>query len=179
MARIVEEVADEFGANAAVALSKAKAYVSEKADEEEFLAPWEVGAEVFEDEPLQRRFEEAVAEENLPLACPWRRRSQRVAKNHKIRTDTGIEITSPRIRHNPDFIEFVSTPNGLIQIGEEYRQHREPVAEKECGGAFVLRGRARVSCYHGFECTAPSFCLEYPYRTQRRSCAALLYRKGK
>ena len=66
VARIVEEVADEFGANAAVALSKAKAYVSEKADEEEFLAPWEVGAEVFEDEPLQRRFEEAVAEENLP-----------------------------------------------------------------------------------------------------------------
>ena len=110
VARIVGEVADEFGANAAVALSKAKAYVSEKADEEEFLAPWEVGAEVFEDEPLQRRFEEAVAEENLPDRVP-------VEKNHKIRTDTGIEITFPsEFAHNSDFIEFVSTPNGLIQI---------------------------------------------------------------
>ena len=76
VARIVEEVADEFGANAAVALSKAKAYVSEKADEsEEFLAPWEVGDEVFEDEPLQRRFEEAAGRaEPCPIACPWRRR---------------------------------------------------------------------------------------------------------
>ena len=118
VARIVEEVADEFGANAAVALSKAKAYVSEKADEEEFLAPWEVGAEVFEDEPLQRRFEEAVAEENLPDRVPVEKKvAQRVAKNHKIRTDTGIEITFPsEFAHNPDFIEFVSTPNGLIQI---------------------------------------------------------------
>lgn len=118
VARIVEEVADEFGANAAVALSKAKAYVSEKADEEEFLAPWEVGAEVFEDEPLQRRFEEAVAEENLPDRVPVEKKvAQRVAKNHKIRTDTGIEITFPsEFAHNSDFIEFVSTPNGLIQI---------------------------------------------------------------
>lgn len=118
VARIVGEVADEFGANAAVALSKAKAYVSEKADEEEFLAPWEVGAEVFEDEPLQRRFEEAVAEENLPDRVPVEKKvAQRVAKNHKIRTDTGIEITFPsEFAHNSDFIEFVSTPNGLIQI---------------------------------------------------------------
>ena len=43
--------------------------------------------------------------------------AQRVAKNHKIRTDTGIEITFPsEFAHNSDFIEFVSTPNGLIQI---------------------------------------------------------------
>ncbi len=43
--------------------------------------------------------------------------AQRLARNHKIRTDTGIEITFPtEYSHNPDFIEFVSMPNGMISI---------------------------------------------------------------
>ena len=42
---------------------------------------------------------------------------KRVAKNHKIRTDTGIEITFPaEYFENPDFIEFVSNPDGMISI---------------------------------------------------------------
>ena len=64
--RIVEEVAEEYGANAAVAVSKAKAYVAENADESDELAPWDLGEEVFEDEPLQKRFEQALADEALP-----------------------------------------------------------------------------------------------------------------
>ena len=40
--RIVEEVAEEYGANAAVAVSKAKAYVAENADESDELAPWDL-----------------------------------------------------------------------------------------------------------------------------------------
>ena len=43
--------------------------------------------------------------------------AKRVAKSHKIRTDTGIDITFPvEYGQNPDFMEFVSTPNGLISI---------------------------------------------------------------
>ena len=43
--------------------------------------------------------------------------AKRVAKSHKIRTDTGIDITFPaEYGENPDFIEFVSGPNGLINI---------------------------------------------------------------
>ena len=53
MARLVEEVAEEYGANTAVAVSKAKAYVAENADESDELAPWDLGEEVFEDEPMQ------------------------------------------------------------------------------------------------------------------------------
>ncbi len=116
--RIVEEVAEEYGANAAVALSKAKAYVSEAADEEEELAPWEMAEEVFTDEPLRKRFEEAVAQEELPERIPVEKKvAARVAKSHKIRTDTGIEVTFPaEYGENPDFIEFESTPDGLISI---------------------------------------------------------------
>lgn len=116
--RIVENVAEEYGANAAVALSRAKARVNEAADEGEYLAPWDMAADVFDDEPLQRRFEEAVAEERLPERIPVEKKvAQRVAKNHKIRTDTGIEITFPsEYSDSPEFIEFVNAPNGMIRI---------------------------------------------------------------
>ncbi len=117
--RIVEEVADEYGANSAAALSKAKAaMMSEASEDSEYLAPWDLGAEVFDDEPLQRRFEEAVAAESIPERVPVEKKAvERVARNHKIRTDTGIEITFPsEYSTNPDFIEFISEPNGLISI---------------------------------------------------------------
>lgn len=119
VARIVEEVAQEYGANTAVALSKAKAYVSEHAEESDEVYPEELGREVFADDAaLQKRFEEAVAEEALPEKVVVEKAvAQRVAKNHKIRTDTGIEVTFPaEYGENPDFIEFVSAPNGLISI---------------------------------------------------------------
>ena len=116
--RIVEEVAEEYGANKAVAVSKAKAYISSNADESDELAPWDLGEEVFDDEPLQKRFEEALAEEALPERVVVEKSvAKRVAKNHKIRTDTGIDITFPaEYGENPDFIEFVSGSNGLINI---------------------------------------------------------------
>lgn len=117
--RIAGEVADEYGANPATALSKAKAAImSEASEDSEYLAPWDLGSEIFDDEPLQKRFEEAVAAESVPERVVVEKKAvERVAKNHKIRTDTGIEITFPsEYSTNPDFIEFISEPNGLISI---------------------------------------------------------------
>ena len=38
-------------------------------------------------------------------------------RNHKIRTDTGIEITFPaEMLRNTEYVEFVNEPNGLISI---------------------------------------------------------------
>lgn len=116
--RIAGEVADEYGANSAAVLSKAKAAImSEASEDSEYLAPWDLGAEIFDDEPLQKRFEEAVAESIPERVAVEKKAVERVAKNHRIRTDTGIEITFPsEYSTNPDFIEFISEPNGLISI---------------------------------------------------------------
>lgn len=117
--RVVEEVAEEYGANTAVAVSKAKAYVSENAQDSDEVYPEELGREVFRDDPaLQKRFEEAVAEEELPERVVVERTvAKRVAKNHKIRTDTGIEITFPaEYSENPEFIEFAKSADGLMSI---------------------------------------------------------------
>ena len=116
--RIVEEVAEEFGANTAVALSKAKSYVAECIEAEDDFSPEELAEEVFADGPMRQRFVDAAVEEQLPERVPVERKVvERVAKNHKIRTVTGIEVTFPaEYCQNSEFIEFVSSPNGLISI---------------------------------------------------------------
>lgn len=120
LTRIVEEVATEYGADPVVSLSKAKAYVCDAAEEgeEADIAPFDLAQEVFEDEPLRERFVACATEEQLPEhVCVEKKAAERITRNHKIRTDTGIEITFPsEYANNPDFIEFASTPNGLISI---------------------------------------------------------------
>ncbi len=118
--RIVEEVAEEHGANTAMALARAKEVVAERVEEDEELAPWDLADEIFEDEPaMKERFEAEMREEKLPERVPVERANvERAAvRNHKIRTDTGIEITFPaEMLRNTEYVEFVNEPNGLISI---------------------------------------------------------------
>ncbi len=118
--RIVEEVAEEHGANTAVALARAKEVVAERVEEDEEIAPWDLADEIFEDEPaMKERFEAEMREEKLPERVPVERANvERAAvRNHKIRTDTGIEITFPaEMLRNTEYVEFVNEPNGLISI---------------------------------------------------------------
>lgn len=118
--RVVEEVAEEHGANTAVALAKVKAAVAEKVEDDEELPPWDIVDEVFEDEPvIKDNVRAALTEEKMPERVPVERKQvERAAvRNHKIRTDTGIEISFPaEMGSNSDYIEFVNEPNGLISI---------------------------------------------------------------
>ncbi len=118
--RIVEEVAEEHGANTAVALAKAKAAVAEKVEVDEEIAPWDIAEDIFEDEPvLKERVEERVREERLPERVAVERAvvERAPVRNHKIRTDTGIEISFPaEMLKDTDYVQFVNEPNGLISI---------------------------------------------------------------
>ena len=120
MTRVVEEVAEEHGANTAVALAKVKAAVAEKVEDDEELPPWDIVDEVFEDEPvIKESVRAALTEEKVPEHVPVERKQvERAAvRNHKIRTDTGIEISFPaEMGSNSEYIEFVNEPNGLISI---------------------------------------------------------------
>lgn len=118
--RVVEQVAEEHGANTAVALAKAKAAVAEAVEEDEELPPWDIVDEAFEDEPVMRdAIKASLQEERLPerVAVERAQVERAAVRNHKIRTDTGIEISFPaEMVDNPDYIEFVNEPNGLISI---------------------------------------------------------------
>ena len=115
---LVEEVAEEFGVNSAVAMGRAKAYLAENADDSDEVPFDEFVDEVFDDEGPRRRFEQAAADEQLGDRVHMERDvAKRVSRNHKIVTDTGIVLTFPaEYSHNTELIEFKSAPNGLIQI---------------------------------------------------------------
>ena len=118
--RIGETVAEEYGANAAVAVAEAKARLAEDIEEGESFSPEELGREVFADKPdMAERFVEEASREQLPERVEVERRTApaRASLKHKIVTDTGIEVTFPsEYYENSDYIQFSSTPDGLISI---------------------------------------------------------------
>lgn len=119
VSEIVQDVAEEYGLTPAVEVGRAKAAVAQQADREEVVAPAEIGRVVFEDRPdVQQVFEERVREAKLPEEAPVRRGvANRLAKNHKIKTDTGIEITFPsNLADKPGYLDFSTGADGTISI---------------------------------------------------------------
>ena len=116
---IVQDVAEEYGLTPAVEVGRAKAAVAQQADRDEVVTPAEIGRVVFEDRPdVQQVFEERVREAKLPEEAPVRRGvANRLAKNHKIKTDTGISITLPReLADDENSFAVVENGDGTISI---------------------------------------------------------------
>lgn len=118
--RAVAQAAEDHGANAAVAVAAVKSAVANAVEEDEDLPPWDVVDVALADEPqLRDAAKEALASEGVPEHVPVERHQvERAAvKSHRIRTDTGITITFPvDMVGNPNYVEFVNEPNGLISI---------------------------------------------------------------
>ena len=117
--RIVEEVADGYGMSSAQAVAQAKRVVTSSAERDAPLLPSEVGRQVFTERPeLAERYEQAVRDEQLPEEIPVRRSAaNRLAKSHRIRTDTGIEISFPSEYAADDtYIEFMTDAQGRVSI---------------------------------------------------------------
>lgn len=116
---IVRDVAEEFGLEPAVEVGRVKAAVARSADVEESFSPAEVGRTVFAERPdVAERFEERVREAKLPEEAPVRRGvANRLTKSHKIRTDTGVEITFPsELAERPGYLDFLTDAEGRITI---------------------------------------------------------------
>lgn len=116
---IVRDVAEEFGLEPAVEVGRAKACVARAADVEESFSPAEVGRTVFAERPdVAERFEERVRAASLPEEAPVRRGvANRLTKSHKIRTDTGVEITFPsELAERPGYLDFSTDAEGRITI---------------------------------------------------------------
>ena len=116
---IVRDVAEEFGLEPAVEVSRAKAAVARSADVGESFSPAEVGREVFAEKPeVAERFERRVAEARLPEEAPVRRGvANRLTRSHRIRTDTGVEIAFPsELAEKPGYLDFATDSEGRITI---------------------------------------------------------------
>lgn len=117
--QITTNIAEKYGVNSAIAISKAKNYLFENAEISSTFSPLELGKEVFADsEAMQSEFERDIKEVELPSNISLAKSvAVRTSKTHKIRTDTGIEIIFPAdYFENHDFIKFVNNPDGTISI---------------------------------------------------------------
>lgn len=117
--KITEKVAEDHGASAVEALSKAKTYLAAQAETDDSFSPEAIGSAAFADSPqLQQAFKEELAEAKLPEQVEIKRDfAQKTGRQHKIKTDTGIEITFPsEYIENTEYIQFINNPDGSISI---------------------------------------------------------------
>lgn len=116
---ITRKIAENHGESSVAAISKAKNYMVEHMETSEFLDPVELGQNVFRSSPImQAEYLEEVKKSGIAEAVKVDREfCIKKGKNHKIKTDTGIEISFPvDYFENKDYMEFVNNPDGTLSI---------------------------------------------------------------
>ncbi|MCM0758613.1 nucleoid-associated protein [Sporomusa sphaeroides DSM 2875] len=116
---ITRTVAENHGASTVEAVAKAKNYIVENTGISEQLDPVALGKEVFSASPAMqaeyiKEVESAGIAETVKIDKDF---AVKKGKSHKIKTDTGIEITFPvDYFESSEYIEFVNNPDGTISI---------------------------------------------------------------
>ncbi|MEG2429646.1 MAG: nucleoid-associated protein, partial [Oscillospiraceae bacterium] len=116
---IVEKVAEQYGENIPLALSKAKSKINEDLMVSENIHPLKLGEEIFESSvDLQDSYREYAKIEELPSELKVNKNAvERTSKTHKIKTDKGIELIVPvDYYQNKDYIEFINNDDGTLSI---------------------------------------------------------------
>lgn len=117
--KITAEVAEEYGGNPAVAVTRAKSCIIENAEQNVPFTPSDLCEEVFRDnEVMKNTFRQKAAESDMPAKIAVENQKVvRSIRSHKIKTDTGIEIKIPvEYLENSRYVEFVNNPDGTISI---------------------------------------------------------------
>jgi len=116
---VSETVAENFGANAVEAVAAVKNCMIESLEDSDSIDPVAMGRQVFASSPgMQKAFAEELASVGIsePISVE-KVFVGRANKMHKIKTDTGIEVSFPvDYYHNDDFIEFINKPDGTLAI---------------------------------------------------------------
>lgn len=115
---ITRKVAEEHGQSSVLAVSKAKNYIIENTEVSECLEPRALVKEVFASKVMQEEFINEVKSAGVPETVRIEKDfALKANRNHKIKTDTGIEISVPvDYFQNKNYIEFINNPNGSISI---------------------------------------------------------------
>ncbi len=116
---ITRKIAENHGESSVAAISKAKSYLVENTETSEYLDPVELGKNVFHSSPIMQ--EEYLAEVTkagiAEVVKIDRDFCVKKGKNHKIKTDTGIELSFPvDYFENKDYMEFINNPDGTLSI---------------------------------------------------------------
>ena len=119
--KTAEKVAKDFGSNPVQVAALAKKAIAEEVNEEEELDPIRTGRAIFSDQPamqdaFRQNIENAGFSQNEPVTVN-RETVLKKIMNHKLKTDTGIELTIPaEYFDNTEFIEFNHAEDGSLYI---------------------------------------------------------------
>ncbi|MGN0517889.1 MAG: nucleoid-associated protein [Acutalibacteraceae bacterium] len=117
--KIADKIAEDNGENSAVAVSRVKSFIAETAEVSENIKPAELIQEVFAESPImQTEFEKEIKEVGIPEQIKIEKSvAIKSTRNHKIKTDTGIEIIFPSdYLDNNEYINIINNPDGTISI---------------------------------------------------------------
>lgn len=116
---IVNRVATAHESDGVAEMAKAKEIIAKNAEVSDTLDPVAVIEDVFSSNPIQQEAaKKELAEADMMRPLPVNREfAGKQGRQHKIKTDTGIEISFPvEYMKNRDFIEIVTNPDGTLRI---------------------------------------------------------------
>lgn len=117
--KITKKVAENHGYSSVEAVTAAKNLIAENVLSDQSLQPAAMGEKIFRSSPaMQAEYMQEI--QQAGVADSVRVESEfalKKIKNHKIKTDTGIEISIPLdYFKNTEYIEFINHPDGTISI---------------------------------------------------------------
>ena len=116
---IAKKVAENHGQSALAAVTTAKSFLAENVQHSEYLQPTEIAKEIFKDSP-QMQAEYLTEIQSAKVADTIKVEPDFVLKKtkvHKIKTDTGIELSIPLdYFQNTDYVEFINNADGTLSI---------------------------------------------------------------
>lgn len=116
---ISQKIAENHGRNSIETITKVKNFIVENGEISDYIEPIELSKEVFMNEPdMQEEFLLETKNAGIPEKVVIDRSfAVKVNRNHKIKTDTGIELTFPSdYFENKNYIDFINNPDGTISI---------------------------------------------------------------
>lgn len=116
---IVNKVAQAHESDGVAEMTMAKSMIAKNAEVSDTVDPVRIIEEVFKTSPIQQEAaKKELADQDMMRPLPVNREfAVKVGEHHKIKTDTGIEISFPvEYMKNREFIEIVANDDGTLRI---------------------------------------------------------------
>ena len=116
---VVDRISKAHEQDGVAAMAKTKELLAKNAEVSDTLEARHIIEQVFSTNPIQREAAmKELAEEDLLEPLPVSRTyATKVGKQHKIKTDTGIELSFPvEYMNDREFIEISTNENGTLRI---------------------------------------------------------------
>lgn len=117
--QVAKKVAEDYGQSDVMAATAVKAFIADNMQASAELDPREVGRQVFQENPaMQAEYDKQIQASGLSAPMELDQEfTLKKMKNHKLKTDTGIELTIPLdYFNNTDYVEFNNNPDGSLSI---------------------------------------------------------------